>query len=82
MHFSFLIFQGLSLYIENLGIYTNSSSAAAARRSRRLVRPTADDDFLKLVYSLQNRAVHLKKKNSATIILWEKLSANEPENIP
>ena len=40
--------------------FTNSSSAAG--RSRHLVHPAADDVFVKLLYSLRNCFMHLKKK--------------------
>ena len=60
---------------------------AADISSQRLVRPAADDDFVKLLYSLQNCVMYLKKnyfllppelhKKSQS-----KLSKNEPENMP
>ena len=41
--------------------------------SRRLVRPATDDDFFKLLYSLQNCFMPLKKIFAATIVLWKKV---------
>ena len=37
--------------------------------SRRMVRPAADDDFVKLLYSLQTYVMHLKK-NYFFLPLW------------
>ena len=69
---------------------TSSSTAgqgAADINSQRLVRPAADDDFVKLLYSLQNCVRYLKKNY---FLLppelheksQSKLSKNEPENMP
>ena len=41
------------------------------------VCPVTDDDFLKLLYPLQNCAI-----DSTTIVLQKKVSKTEPENIP
>ena len=56
-------------------------------QSRHLVQPAADDDFVKLLYSLQNCAMHLKKKkffcrHNFMEKSHSKLSKNEPKNIP
>ena len=49
-------------------------------QSHRLVRPVVDDNFVKLLYSLQNCVISchrsfMKKSHP-------KFSKNEPENIP
>ena len=52
------------------------------------MHPGADDVFVKLLYSLQNCVMYLKKKNFFFLPLQfyekshSKLSKNEPENIP
>ena len=64
-HFSYLIFLRFIIFTFR-NYFTKSPSAArqptsANISSRRLVPPAADDDFVKLVYSLKNCVMHLKK---------------------
>ena len=54
---------------------------------QHLVHPAADDDFVKLLYFLQNFVMHLKKNYFLLPPYFyekihSKLSKNEHENIP
>ena len=54
--------EGLSFLCLEIILQSYRQLPDAGDSSRRLVHPAADDDFVKLLYSLQNCVMYLKKK--------------------